>query len=191
MQSFLVILIGTVLVNTFLLMHNDESLGGGRDSGSIANAIRLANASVITLVLAVVLTIAVWPALGRTPGDVMMFVYSFAVVAIAIGLHRLTRRRLPLLRRSLAISPILIVSNCLALGAILLNAMFSASRWIALADALALAVGFAGMLTIFATLASRIMQREVPAAFRVAPITLVSAGLFALALMGFTGLVRV
>jgi Na+-translocating ferredoxin:NAD+ oxidoreductase subunit A len=190
MESLLVILIGTVLVNTFLLMHDDPTLAGDRSGGVVVNAIRIANASLITLVLAVWLTLAIWPLFGNTPGDVMMLVYSFAVVTIAIGLHRITRRRLPLLRRSLATSPILVVSNCLALGAALLNAMYSAPIFDAVGDSLALAVGFAAMLIVFATLASRITQSEVPVAFRVAPITLVSAGLVALALLGFTGLVR-
>jgi len=189
MSSLLVILIGTVLVNTFLLMHRDEALGGDRDSGSIANAIRVAGASLVTLLLAVVLTLAAHALLPRSPNDVLLFEYSIATVVIAVGLHRATRHRLPRLRRSLASSPILIVSNCLALGCVLLSAM-NAEPLVALLYSLALGVAFVIALVAFVTLASRITEREVPAAFRLAPVTLVSAGLVALALMGFTGLFR-
>jgi electron transport complex protein RnfA len=45
-------------------------------------------------------------------------------------------------------------------------------------------------LALFVALVSRITEREVPTAFQVTPITFVSAGLFTLALMGFTGLLR-
>src|SRR5262249_49277384 len=110
----LVILIGAVLVNTFLLMHDDEALGGDRQSGSTANAIRMAGGSLVTLFLAATLAKILWLLLPSLPGDTLVLVYSIGVVSIAIGLHRLTRHRLPRLRRSLASSPILIVGNCLA-----------------------------------------------------------------------------
>ena len=168
-------------------MHNDEALGGDRHSGSIANAIRIAGASLVTLVLAVVLTQALTVALPSFPADVVLLVYCTAVVAIAIGLHRVTRNRLPRLRRSLASSPILIVGNCLALGTVLIGFMH-AQPFHAIFYALALGSGFVVVLVLFVALTSRITEREVPAAFRLAPITLISAGLTALALMGFTGL---
>jgi Na+-translocating ferredoxin:NAD+ oxidoreductase subunit A len=190
MSSFLVILIGTVLVNTFLLMHNDEALGGDRQTGGVANAIRIAGATLVTLMLAVTLTLILWSLFSRTPSDALLLAYSSSVVAIAIGLHRVTRNRLPRLRRSLASSPILIVGNCLALGAVLLNVMASSQPFKALFYAVALGVGFAIVLALFASLVSRISEREVPQAFRLAPITFISAGLTALAMMGFAGLLR-
>ena len=189
MSSLLVILIGTVLTNTFLLMHNDESLGGNRHSGSIASAIRIAGASLVTLVAAVILTL-ILVAFVPTPIDTLLLVYSAAVVAIAVGLHRVTRNRLPRLRRSLASSPILIVGNCLALGTILFATMASAQPFKSTLYALALGMGFVIVLVMFVALTARITEREVPTAFRLAPITLISAGLTALALMGFTGLLR-
>jgi electron transport complex protein RnfA len=189
MSSLLVILIGTVLSNTFLLMHNDESLGGNRHSGSIASAIRIAGASLVTLVAAVVLTLLL-EALVPTAPDSLLLIYSVSVVIIAIGLHRVTRNRLPRLRRSLASSPILIVGNCLALGTILFAPMASTQPFKAILYALALGVGFVIVLVMFVALTARITEREVPTAFRLAPITLISAGLTALALMGFTGLLH-
>lgn len=190
MSSLLVILIGTVLVNTFLLMHHDEALGGDRDRGSGANAIRIASASLVTIFFAVSVTLAILSFDRDALGRVALFIYSFSVVSIAIGLHRATRRRLPRLRRSLASSPILIVSNSLALGAALLESMTTSPPLMTILYAVSLGIAFAAMLIIFVTLASRITEREVPSIFRLAPITLVSAGLVALALMGFTGLVR-
>ena len=190
MSSLLVILIGTVLVNTFLLMHDDEALGGDRQSGSIANAIRIAGATLVTLTLAVALTLLLWALLPRVPTDTMLLAYGGSVVTIAIGLHRVTRNRLPRLRRSLASSPILIVGNCLALGTVLLAIMASHQSFKAIRYALALGMGFVVVLAVFVALTSRITEREVPTAFRLAPITLISAGLTALALMGFTGFLR-
>src|SRR5215831_2984034 len=133
MSSILVVLIGTVLVNAFLLMHHDEALGGDRDRGGGANAIRIGSASAVTVFLATALTLSVWRLVVGAPDEVSLFIYAFSIVAIVIGLHRLTRRRLPRLRRSLASSPLLIVSNGLALGAILFDAVSSTEPLVLLA----------------------------------------------------------
>jgi electron transport complex protein RnfA len=190
MSSLLVILIGTVLTNTFLLMHNDAALGGNRHSGSTANAIRIAGASLVTMVAAVVLTVMIVAILPPVPADTTLLSYCASVVAIAIGLHRITRNRLPRLRRSLASSPILIVGNCLALGTVLLALMANGQPFKAIFYSIVLGIGFVIVLVLFVALTARISEREVPAAFRLAPITLISAGLTALALMGFTGLLH-
>jgi len=190
MSSLLVILVGTVLVNTFLLMNDDEALGGNRLTGSIASAIRIAGATLATLLLAVVFTLVFWSLLPHAPSDALLLAYCCAVVAITIVLHRVTRNHFPRLRRSLASSPILIVGNCLALGTVLLSIMAGHQPRKAILYALALGVGFVVVLVLFVALIARITEREVPAAFRLAPITFISAGLTALALMGFTGLLR-
>jgi electron transport complex protein RnfA len=190
MSSLLVILIGTVLTNTFLLMHNDEALGGDRHNGSIASAIRIAGASLVTLVAAIAVSVILAALIPGAPADALLLAYCTSLVAIAVGLHRVTRDRLPRLRRSLASSPILIVGNCLALGTVLVPLLASGQPFKAILYAVALGLGFVIVLASFVALAARISEREVPVAFRLAPITLISAGLTALALMGFTGLLR-
>lgn len=190
MSSLLVILIGTVLTNTFLLMHNDEALGGDRHSGGVASAIRIGGATFVTLLLSVMFTLLVWRLFNHAPVDSLLLAYSGAVVIIAIGLHRVTRNRLPRLRRSLASSPILVVGNCLALGTVLLPTMSQSHPFTVLLTTLALGAAFVLVFALFTAQTARITDREVPIYFRLAPITLISAGLTALALMGFTGILR-
>jgi Na+-translocating ferredoxin:NAD+ oxidoreductase subunit A len=189
MSSLLVILIGTVLVNTFLLMKDDAAVVGSRAEGSVASAIRVACASSIALVLASSLSSALWPILPRVPQDTLFFVYALVVVTVTFGVDRLARAQMPRLARALAISPILAVSNSLALGAPLLNTMATDIALTILYSFL-LGVTFIGMLALFIALVLRIVEREVPAVFRFAPIAFISAGLLTLALMGFTGLLR-
>jgi Na+-translocating ferredoxin:NAD+ oxidoreductase subunit A len=187
----LVALIGTVLTNTFLLMHNDESLGGDRRSGSTANAIRIGGGTWTTMLLAAILAALVRYAFTNLPTDTTLLLYAFWVVIVAILLHRMTRRRLPKLRRSLASSPVLIVANSLALGTLLLRSMSDDPWYLAVFYAVVLGAAFLGALALFVALVARITENEVPAAFRLAPVTFISAGLFSLALMGFTGLIRI
>ena len=189
MSSLLVILIGTVLVNTFLLMQDDESLGGTRQHGSIASAIRVASASSVALVIAAMIANMIWCLLPPLPTDSLLFVYALTVVGITVSIDRFTRSRLPRLRRALSISPLLVVSNSLALGVVLLGTI-ATDPALTILFGCALGVAFAGALALFVALVSRITEREVPIAFRLTPITFISAGLFTLALMGFTGILR-
>ena len=189
MSSLLVILIGTVLVNTFLLMHDDESLGGTRHQGSIANAIRISGATSVALVLSTVISHIVWRVLPTLPNDALLFVYALVVVSITVGIDRFTRSRLPRLARALASSPLLVVSNSLALGVVLLDTMAN-SFALSFVYSVALGLAFAVALALFVALIARITESEVPTAFRLTPITMISAGLLTLALMGFTGILR-
>jgi electron transport complex protein RnfA len=189
MSSLLVILIGTVLVNTFLLMQDDEALGGSRQRGSITSAIRIAGATSVVLIVAAVAANLLWRFFKPLPSDALLFVYAMTVATIAVLLDRLTRNRLPRLGRALASAPLLAVSNSLALGTGLLTPM-SNDITSTILGALVLALAFVIALALFVALVSRITEREVPTAFQVTPITFVSAGLFTLALMGFTGLLR-
>jgi electron transport complex protein RnfA len=52
------------------------------------------------------------------------------------------------------------------------------------------ALGFGLVLVLFAALRERLESAPVPAAFKGAPIALVTAGLMALAFAGFTGMDR-
>ena len=65
-------------------------------------------------------------------------------------------------------------------------ATFGAAVLLAVGAAAALAV----LLLCFAALYARLQQADVPAAFREAPLALVTAGIMALAFMGFSRLIQ-
>jgi electron transport complex protein RnfA len=189
MAYLLVILIGTVLINTFLLMRNDQSLGGTRHEGAIASAIRIGGATSVVLISSSLVTSALWKPLDILPRDVLLFFFALVVVASAVTLDRITGNRFPKLERALSTSPILTISNSLAIGTGLLTPIGNGIAT-ALSSATLLSVSFVAASTVFVALVSRVAIREIPVAFRSTPITFVTAGLFTLALMGFTGLLR-
>lgn len=82
----------------------------------------------------------------------------------------------------------LTIANGAVLGTALINAERAGSLAAALANALGVALGFALVLLLFAGVRERLTAIAVPAAFRGAPITLLSAGLMALAFLGFARL---
>ena len=56
--------------------------------------------------------------------------------------------------------------------------------------AMALALGFGVAITLFAGIREQMELNNVPKAFRGTPIALITAGLLALAFMGFSGMVK-
>jgi electron transport complex protein RnfA len=94
----------------------------------------------------------------------------------------------PLLHELLGVFLPLITTNCAVLGVALLNLDRQHGLLESLVFGAAAASGFALALLLFAALRERLETGDVPAAFQGAPIALVTAGLMALAFMGFGGI---
>ena len=94
----------------------------------------------------------------------------------------------PLLHQLLGVFLPLITTNCAVLGVALLNLDRHHDLLESLVYGASAAAGFGLALVLFAALRERIDSGDAPAPFRGAPLALVTAGLMALAFMGFTGL---
>jgi electron transport complex protein RnfA len=102
----------------------------------------------------------------------------------------LIRRFSPLLHRLLGLYIPLIASNCAVLGVALLNSTASRSFVAALFYGAGAALGFGLALALFAGLRERLVDADVPVAFRGAAIAFVTAGILSLGFLGFTGFAR-
>ncbi len=113
------------------------------------------------------------------------------VIAAIVGLtEMMIKKTSPLLHRVLGIYLPLITSNCAVLGVALLNVQ-EANNFIQSAlYGFGSALGFSLVLVLFASMRERLDVADVPIAFRGNAIALITAGLMALAFMGFSGLVR-
>jgi electron transport complex protein RnfA len=100
------------------------------------------------------------------------------------------RKTNPVLFRILGIFLPLITTNCVVLGVALLNAQQQHNFVRSALYGFGAATGFGLVLVMFAAMRERIAFADVPVTFRGSPIGLITAGLMALAFMGFTGLAR-
>lgn len=113
------------------------------------------------------------------------------VIAAIVGFTEMVvRKTSPLLHRVLGIYLPLITSNCAVLGVALLNVQEANSFIQSALYGVGSSLGFTLVLVLFASMRERLDVADVPAAFRGNAIALVTAGLMALAFMGFSGLVR-
>jgi electron transport complex protein RnfA len=94
----------------------------------------------------------------------------------------------PVLHQVLGIYLPLITTNCAVLGVPLLNVANGYNFVESLLFGAGSAVGFSLVLILFAGIRERIEGADVPVYFRGAAIAMVTAGLMALAFMGFAGL---
>ena len=82
----------------------------------------------------------------------------------------------------------LITTNCAVLGVVLQNTQNSYNFIESVVYGVTGGVGFLVVIVLFASIRERLVFAEYPKSFEGFPIALVTAGLMALAFMGFSGL---
>jgi electron transport complex protein RnfA len=115
-------------------------------------------------------------------------VFILLIAAVVQLTELVVRATSPLLHELLGVFLPLITTNCAVLGVALLNLDRRHGFVESLVFGASAAAGFGLALLLFAALRERIESGDVPSVFRGAPIALVTAGLMALAFMGFAGL---
>jgi len=95
----------------------------------------------------------------------------------------------PSLYQALGIFLPLITTNCAVLGVAILMIQKEFNLLQSVTYSVATALGFALALVLFAGIRERLEFEDVPKAFRGVPIALITAGILAMAFMGFSGLV--
>ena len=114
--------------------------------------------------------------------------FALLIPALVAGLRRFLRACVPELSRRADGNLASISTNCAALGTALLAAQRSYGLGSALLYALCGGVGATLALASFASLQKEVDLNRCPRAFRGVPIQLITAGLMAMALMGYYGL---
>lgn len=191
-MDLLLIIVSAALVNNFVLV---QFLGlcpfmgvSGRVEGAAGMAVATAFVLTLSAVASYLLTRWVLEPLG------LEYLRIVAFIVVIAGLVQLTeiimRATAPMLYRVLGIYLPLITSNCAVLGVALLSVRQQHSLVEAALYGFGAAAGFGGVLMALAAARERLRFAEVPTNFQGAPIGLITAGLMALAFMGFAGFAR-
>jgi len=191
MNEYALILVGTVLVNNFVLV---KFLGlcpfmGVSRKLETATGMGLATAFVLTLS-----SVTAWLAnafLLEPLGIEYLRIIAFILVIAAVVQFTETvmHKTSPVLYQVLGIFLPLITTNCAVLGVALLNLQEQRTFVESALYGFGAAVGFSLVLALFAAIRERVDVADVPAPFRGNAIALITAGLMSLAFMGFAGLV--
>ena len=117
-------------------------------------------------------------------------VFILVIAALVQIVEILLQKFSPSLYASLGIYLPLITTNCAVLGASELNADAGRGILASTVFGISLALGFGLALLLFASLRERLAVSRIPKAMQGTAIALVTAGILAMAFMGFAGLVK-
>ena len=152
----------------------------------VAIGVGLATTAVLTLACAIA-----WGLNALLPAPLLVLrpLLFIAVVAVAVQSAEMALRLfLPLLHRTLGVFLPLIATNCAVLGIMLLLVQKGdVGFWHAVGGGLGGGLGFCLAVVSLALLRRRIVEAQVPNAFRGAPLAVISAGIMALAFSALAG----
>ncbi len=117
-------------------------------------------------------------------------VFILVIAALVQMVEIILKKISPSLYQALGIFLPLITTNCAVLGVAILTIQKHFNLMQGVVFAMATAVGYTMALVIFAGIREHLELIEVPKGMRGVPIALVTAGILALAFMGFTGMVK-
>lgn len=192
MQKLVLIIIGAVLVNNFVLhrfLGICPFLGVSR---RVKTAIGMSGAVLFVMTMASVVTWLIYNYVLVRFGLVYLQTVSFIlVIASLVQLVELALQKLsPGLYKALGIYLPLITTNCAVLGVSVLNIQKEYTLLETTIFGFGAALGFGLAMLLFSGLRERMDLCDTPLPFRGTAIGLVTAGLLSLAFMGFTGIVK-
>ena len=192
MTDYLLLLVGTVLVNNFVLV---KFLGlcpfmGVSSRTETAIGMSFATTFVMTLasLLSYLVNTYVLAPLNIEFLTTMTFILVIAVVVqfTEMVVHKTSAN----LYRLLGIFLPLITTNCAVLGVALLNIKEQHTFFESIIYGFGASAGFSIVLVLFSAMREKMADADIPKPFQGSAIAMITAGLMSLAFMGFTGLVK-
>jgi electron transport complex protein RnfA len=190
MSDLLLLALGASLVNNFVLT---GFLGlcpfvGASRRFEAAVGMALATLFVLTLASGLSYAIAHWILEPLALGYLRTVTFILLIAGVVQLAELMVRSSSPVLYELLGVYLPLITTNCAVLGVALMNQNLGHNLLESLVFGAAAAAGFGLVLLLFSALRERLETVDLPSPFRGAPIALITAGLMALAFMGFSGL---
>ena len=188
--SLMSISLGAILVNNFILA---QFLGicpfmGVSQKTSTAMGMGLAVTFVMGIASAVTWAVNNYILVPLDLGYMQTVAFILVIAALVQFVEMFLQKAVPTLYQALGIYLPLITTNCAVLGVALLNIQKSYNFIESVVYGITGGIGFLVAIVLFASIREHTEDADCPKAFRGFPIALISAGLLALAFMGFSGM---
>lgn len=192
MSELVLIFIGAVLVNNFVLSRFLGICPFFGVSKQIETAIGMSMAVTFVMSVAGIVTWIIQYAILNPFGLTYLqtIVFILVIASLVQLVEMVIEKTSPTLYASLGIFLPLITTNCAILGAALLNIQFKYNFIQMLIFTIGSSVGFGLALILFSGIRERVDLSDVPKYFKGLPVAFITAGILALAFMGFSGLVK-
>jgi electron transport complex protein RnfA len=192
MIEYILIVIGAVLVNNFVLARFLGICPFLGVSKKLDTALGMCGAVIFVMTAASIVTWLLHTFILKPMElEYLQTIAFILIIASFVQLVDIAMKKLaPALHGSLGIFLPLITTNCAVLGVSVLNIQLKYNFFKAVTFGFAAALGFSLALIIFTGLREKIDRAAPPKAFQGVAIALITAGLLSLAFMGFAGLVK-
>ena len=190
MTSYLMIFISAIFVNNIVLSQFLGICPFLGVSKKISTSAGMGGAVMFVMTLCTTVTYILYKAV-LVPNNLtfMTTIVFILVIASLVQMVEIILKKLsPALYGALGIFLPLITTNCAVLGIAILSVQKDFNLLQAVCFTLANAMGFTLAIIIFAGLRERLARTKVPPALQGTPIALITAGLLAMAFMGFAGI---
>ena len=187
--EILAITLGAILSNNFIFSQFLGCCPFLGCSSKVETATGMGLAVVFVMGLASAITWLVNLLLVNLGLEYMQTVAFILVIASLVQfIEMFLQKAMPTLYTALGVYLPLITTNCAVLGVVLLNVQNNYNFLESLVYGITGGLGFMLAIVLFASIRERLVFADYPKAFEGFPIALVTAGLMALAFMGFSGL---
>ena len=190
-MEYFVIIISSIFVNNIVLSQFLGICPFLGVSGKVSTSLGMGAAVTFVLAIASIAAYLIqYHILVPLHIEYMQTIVFILVIAALVQMVEIMLKKVsPALYQALGIFLPLITTNCAVLGVAILLVQKEYNLGEAVVYAVAVAVGFTLALVLFAGLRERLELENVPKALQGVPISLITAGILAMAFMGFSGLV--
>ena len=188
-QSLLGILLSAILTENFILVKFYGICPFMGVSKKIDTALGMGVAVTFVMALASAVCYGVNLILVALNLQYMQTVSFILVIASLVQVVEMFLKKfVPALYKALGVFLPLITTNCAVLGVVLVNVQEGYNLLLSTVNGAAGGLGFTLAIVLFASVRERVDKADPPECFKGFPIALITAGLLALAFMGFSGL---
>ena len=191
-KELILILMGGVLVNNYVLQ---QFLGICPFLGVSKKVNQASGMGIAVILVMLFATAATWPIYNYVLAPLELtylqtIVFILVIATLVQLVEILLKRFIPSLFKALGVYLPLITTNCAVLGVTLNNITAKYSFLESMIASLGVGLGFLLAMVIFAGIRSKLDDSNAPKCFRGLPVTLIAAGIVALAFYGFAGIVE-
>ncbi len=190
LQSLLGILISAILTENFILVkfYGICPFMGVSKKTDTALGMGMAVTFVMALASAACWAIDAFVLQPLGLGYMQTVAFILVIASIVQVVEMFLKKSVPALYQALGIFLPLITTNCAVLGVALVNVQEGYDFLQSVINGACGGLGFTLAIVLFASVRERVDKTDCPESFKGYPLALVSAGLIALAFMGFSGL---
>ena len=189
-QALLGILLSAVLTENFILVKFYGICPFMGVSKKVDTAVGMGMAVIFVMAVASAVN---WPInqfilVPNGLGFMQTVTFILVIASLVQFVEMFLQKAMPALYEALGVFLPLITTNCAVLGVALLNINSNYNFIESVVYGITGGIGFLVAIVLFASIRERLVFADYPKAFEGFPIALVTAGLMALAFMGFSGL---